>query len=132
MSPMPNGDTETEGLTGSLRRIGRSVLGLARTRVELFALELQEEKLRTLNLLVWLVVAMALAVAGLLVAIGALALFLWETAGYAGLVGLVIIALAGAAAILWSLRRRILSGPGPFAGTVAEFGKDLECLQDRE
>lgn len=118
-----------EGLAGSLRRTASSVLGLARGRIELFALELQEEKLRTLNLLVWFSVAIALAVAGLLVAIAALALFLWDAAGYAGLVGLVLVTLGAAAAVLWHLRRRILDGPGPFAGTVAEFNKDLSCLR---
>ncbi|HYD85257.1 MAG TPA: phage holin family protein [Opitutus sp.] len=122
-------NSEADGLGASLRRIGASLLGLAQTRIELFSVELQEEKLRLLNLLVWFSVAMALAVAGLLVAIGALGLFLWETAGYAGLVGLVVVTLGGAAGLLWMLRRRILRRPAPFAETAAEFKKDLESLR---
>lgn len=121
--------SENDGLSGSLRRIGASLLGLAQTRLELFSVELQEEKLRVLNLLVWFSVAMALAVAGLLVAIGALGLFLWETAGYAGLVGLVVGTLGGATALLWMLRRRILRRAAPFAQTAAEFKKDFESLR---
>lgn len=125
---MSESDPNSEGLAGSLRRIARSLLGLAHTRIELFAVELQEEKLRTLNLLLWFSVAMALGVAGVLVAIGALGIFLWEVAGYAGLVGLVVVTLGGAAGMLWDLRRRILKRPGPFAQTAAEFKKDLESL----
>lgn len=116
----------------SARRMTSSVLGLLHTRISLAAVELQEEKLRAISLLIWLCVAMAMGVAGILVAISALAIFLWEQAGYAGLIGLALGALAGGATVLWLLRRSILRGPQPFAVTVAEFGKDLQCLRPRE
>ncbi len=114
----------------SVRRVGRSLLGLLRTRVELFAVEFQEEKLRALSLMTWFAAAVALGAAGVMVAIGALALFLWRTAGYAGLAGLALGALAASAAILWGLRRWIVHGPAPFAATVKEFRKDAESLQE--
>lgn len=129
---MAEAEHETGGVMNSARRFGRSLLGLAQTRTELFAVELQEEQLRALHRLLWLGVAIAFAAAGLLVGIGTLAWFLWQTAGYAGLAGLAGAALAVAAAIFWGLRRSILRGPPPFAGTVAEFRKDLECLHHRE
>lgn len=113
----------------SLQRIARSLLGLVHTRVELFALELQEEKLRAVGLLVWCAVALALAVAGVLLAVGTLALFLWETAGYAGLVSLTVLVLAASAGLLWFVRRRILRGPLPFEATAAEFRKDAASFQ---
>ena len=103
-----------------------------RTRAELFAVELQEEKLRAIRLLLWVAAAIALGVAGLLVAIGGLALFFWELAGYWGLAGLAAGALGLAAIILWIIHRRITHGPAPFAGTVAEFRKDAECLRQRK
>ncbi|MEO7415282.1 MAG: phage holin family protein [Opitutaceae bacterium] len=115
-----------------MRRMGTSALGLLHTRVELFAVELQEEKLRAMQLLVWLSVAVALGVASILVAVGALALFFWQTAGYAGLIGLAVVTFAAAAGIFWMLRHRILSGESPFAETAAEFRRDLECLHREE
>jgi uncharacterized membrane protein YqjE len=118
----------TTGLWASVRRIADSLLGLAQSRIDLFAVELREEQLRALDLVVWLGLAIALASAGLLVGLGALALFLWAAAGYAGLVGLALAALVAAAGIVLSIRRRIVRGPVPFAETIAEFTKDRECL----
>ncbi len=113
----------------SVRRLANSMLGLARTRVKLFSLELQEEKLRTINLAVWLCLALALGATGLLVAIGTLAWYLWQVSGYAGLVGLAVALLIAAAGIVWRLRREIVRGPAPFSATVAEFQKDLEWVR---
>lgn len=117
------------GWLNSLRRAGDSLLGLVQSRIELFAVELREEKLRDLNLLVWLVVALALVVAGLLVGLGALAIYLWDIAGYLGLVGLALATLAAGAGILLGIRRRIQNGPIPFAETIDGFRKDRECLR---
>lgn len=117
------------GWLASLRRIGESSLALLRSRFELFTVEWQEEKLRLLNLLIWFGLAAALGVAGVFVAVGTLAVWLWDWAGYAGLIGLAVAALAFAFGILWSVRRKIQTGPPPFAHTVAEFRKDGECLR---
>lgn len=129
---MAHDGADSGDLMSSVRRLGRSLLGHVHTRVELFTVELQEEKLRALNLVLWLSVAVAFGMAGILIAVGVLALFLWQTAGYAGLIGLAVAALAAAAGVFWSVRHRILHGPEPFAGTVDEFRKDAECLRPRE
>jgi uncharacterized membrane protein YqjE len=125
---MTRHETHTGGLLERLRGIGESLLALARNRVELFASELQEEKLRLINLLVWFSLAIVLGAGGLLVAIGTLAVWLWDVARYAGLIGLALAAFVGGAGILWGLRRRIETGSMPFTGTLAEFRKDTECL----
>lgn len=127
---MDPSDPKAQGWLDSLRRMGDSVLGLVQSRFELFAVELQEEKLRALNLVVWLVVALTLVVAGLLAGLAALGIWLWSVAGYLGLMGLMLAALAAAAGVLWGIRRRIRSGPVPFAETVAEFRKDRACLRN--
>ncbi len=121
---------KTGGWFASLRRIGESILALLRGRLELFTVELQEEKLRLVNLLIWLGVALALGTAGLLVGVAALAIWLWHAAGYAGLIALAAVTLAIAAIIVANLRRKIQTGPPPFAQTVAEFRKDGECLRN--
>ena len=121
--------TTTGGWLESLRRIGESLSALLRSRFELFTVELQEEKLRLLNLLVWLGLAAVIGAAGMLVAVTALAFWLWAVAGYAGLIGLAAVALAVAGGIIWSIRRKIQTSPTPFAQTVAEFRRDSECLR---
>lgn len=125
---MPDDDHPTDGWADSLRRTGSSLLGMAEVRLELFAVELQEEKLRTLNAIVWLVVALALLVAGLLVALASLAVYLWTVAGFVGLVSLALATLGAGAGILQVFRHRIRHGPTPFAETIGEFRKDRACL----
>lgn len=129
---MTEPDAAEGGLVGSARRVGSSLLTLLHTRVELFAVELQEEKLRALSFVVWFTTALALAVAGILIAMGIAGVFLWERAGYPGVIALAVAALGSSAGLLWLLRRRILRGPGPFATTISEMGKDLECLRTPE
>ena len=129
MTTMFESEQDSGGIMESTRRLGNSLVGLLQTRAELFAVEVQEEKLRAVRLLVWVAAAIALGVAGLLVAIGGLALLVWEMAGYWGLAGLAAGAIGLAAIILWIIHRRVTHGPAPFAGTVAEFRKDAECLK---
>jgi uncharacterized membrane protein YqjE len=127
---MEGNEHPPDGWLEGLRRAGDSLLGLVQSRFELFTIELQEEKLRALNLVVWLVIGLTLGAAGLLVGLGALALWLWHVAGYFGLIGLMLAALAAAGGVLWWLRRRIRTGPAPFAETLTEFRKDRECLRE--
>ena len=110
-----------------LRRMGESFLALLRNRFELFSVELQEEKLRLLNLVLWICLAAALGFAGVFVGIVALAFLLWTLAGYLGLIGLAAICFGAAVAIIMGISKKIQSGPAPFAQTVAEFRKDSEC-----
>lgn len=120
-SPNPGGWLE------SLRRIGGSLLALLRGRLELFSVELQEEKLRLLNLLVWIALAAALGFGAVLITIIALAFWLWTVAGYLGLIGLALACFIAALCIIVGIRKKIQTGPAPFAQTVAEFRKDAEC-----
>ena len=116
----------------SVHRLGTSLLGLVQTRAELFVVELQEEKLRAITLLLWLALGLSLGIGGVLVAIGTLALYLWQIAGYPGLAGLAGGTLVAAALIFWSIRRRILRGPQPFAETIGQFRKDASSLRRPE
>lgn len=129
---MFDGADNPGGIMASARRLGTSLLGLLQSRAELFAVELQEEKLRALHLLAWLTAAVALGVAAILMVVATLALFLWQNAGYAGLIGLAVGVLAAAIVLFAVIHLRIMHGPEPFAATVAEFRKDAECLRRNE
>ena len=127
---MDEASDKSGGWQHSIRRAGDTLLGLAQNRFELFTVELQEEKLRALDVIVWLVVALALIVAGLLVVLGALALYLWRVAGFLGLIGLALVTLGAGAALLRKIHNQIRNGPSPFAQCLDEFRKDRECLRD--
>lgn len=112
-----------------MRRMGDSFLALTRNRLELFTVELQEEKLRLLNLLIWITLAAALGFAGVFILVIALAFWLWAVAGYLGLIALALAALAAAVGIVFGIRNKLQTSPAPFAQTVAEFRKDGGCLR---
>lgn len=116
-----------EGVIETLRRMGESCWALLRNRFELFTVEWQEEKLRFISSLLWLGVALAFVFAGIFIGVGALAFWLWNTAGYLGLIGLALACLLVAGGVIFRLRRKIQAEPTPFAQTVSEFRKDAEC-----
>lgn len=120
------------GLLVSLRRIGDSLLALAQSRAQLFALELRSAQLRLVDTLLWLSIAVALGALGVLLGTAALAIYLWEIARFAGLLGLMALFVGAAAVVFWRLRERLRNEPTPFAETIAEFKKDRACLQKQD
>ncbi len=128
---MSDPEAKSNGWSESLRRSSDSILGLIQSRLELFAVELQEEKLRVINLVVWMSIAISLGSAGLSALMAALAFILWHSAGYLGLIALGAVAMGGAAVILCFIRHRLHHGWTPFSTTVAEFRKDRECLSKK-
>ena len=123
-------DEGGEGNWGaSVKRVSGTLFGLVQNRLELFALEWQEEKIRLLSLLTWLAVALAIGIAGLLIGISALALYCWSVAGYLGLAGLGLALLLIGSAMLWIIHLQLQERPLPFAATVGEFAKDRDCFR---
>ncbi len=120
------------GVLASLRRMGDSLLGLVQTRAELFALELEGEARRRLDLVVRLAVALAIGAMGLMLATAALALYLWETARYTGLLVAAGCFVGLSAVLVWRVREGARRGPKPLAATLAEFEKDRACLQGKD
>jgi uncharacterized membrane protein YqjE len=120
------------GLLGSVRRIFDSLLGLAQSRLQLFSLELESEKIRLVDTLIKLAIVLAVAFIGLLLAAFTVAMFVWEQAGFPGLLIMTGVILATAGILLWCLRSGLRKGPAPFAKTLAEFNKDRSCLGKKD
>lgn len=116
------------GLLHSAQNLLASLLALARTRLELFSTELQEELTRLIFTVIGAVVVLVLAALG--VAFAALALIIAAGEQYrsilAASVALVLIALAGAA--WWSLRGLGREKPRPLSATLAELERDRDAL----
>lgn len=113
---------------GSLSTLLATVLGIGRTRLELFAVEVQLELRRLAGLLLWGFIAacasfMALLAGGLFIIIA-----FWDSHRVlaAGLVAGVYV--AGALIAVLVLRAKIRSKPPMFQGTLAELARDSERL----
>lgn len=122
------GPTSGGGFFEPFRRLSDSVLALVQHRLELFAVELQLEKVRALDVLVR---AAALVILGLLTLVAGtatLVVALWDTSPVLVLALVTLCYGAGAAGVAFSLRRRLHAGPKPFSGTLEELRKDRACF----
>lgn len=129
---MPESDTSPKGLSGSIRQIALSVLGLIENRVQLLAVELQLERLRLLETLLKFAAAVSLAAVGLLLGIFTLALYVWQVARYAGLVAMTLLFLGAGAFLLWRLRDHLRKSPTPFEQTLNQLKKDREWFTTKK
>lgn len=124
--------TEKEGgLFASLRRLLDSALALVQNRFEVFSVELQEEKIRLVDLLLRAVVVVVLGFMTLIAATALIVVWLWDSSPVAVLAIVTLLYGLTAAGMGYSLKQRLQRSPRPFAGTLAEFKKDRECLGKR-
>ena len=111
------------GLFASAKRLADLTLATAHNRVELFAVELQEEKCRLIQSLLLAAAAIALGVTALtLVTITVVVLF-WENGRVPALCVLSGLFVVASFLVVRALNRLVASAPG-FRGTLAELEKD--------
>jgi uncharacterized membrane protein YqjE len=129
---MDDPEARPGGLLGSFRRIGDSVLGLLHSRLELAALEVQEEKIRLLDLLLRVAAVVVLGIMALVAATALVAVLFWDRSPVAVLV-IITVVYAGATLSFWlDLKKRLKNDRPPFADSVAEFEKDLQYLRNKK
>lgn len=112
------------GLFASLGQLGARLLGIAHTRVQLLALEIEEERRHFLAMLVLILLAafcLALAVALLTIVV---IVAYWDEHRVAVLLALAGgYGLAGVSTVLWTASR-MRAKSSPFAASLAELRKD--------
>jgi uncharacterized membrane protein YqjE len=116
------------GLAGSIARLARTALAVLRTRLEILATEIEEERIRFAGLAL-MVAAIAFCVQmAVLLGVIFLVVLLWESHR---LVTLGVLSgtflVAGVALFLW-LRHRLRTRPRMFASTLGELTKDDERI----
>ena len=118
------------GLLQSVQGVLATLLGLARTRLELLSVEVQELLARLVLLMVGAVAAILLA--ALALGFGAVALVMAVAPEYRVAVasGLAVAFLAAAALIAWRVRRE--ARVRAFAASLGELERDAKALEPRE
>lgn len=125
MSGLGTALTELAAAAGRLGGLGADIL---RDRLELLALELREDRVRILQVLILALLGTALMVFGLLLLVAAAIYALPPEWRLLGLVAAAAAALGSGCAALCALKRRLKSGPGLFAQSMAELEKDKACF----
>jgi len=116
-------------IAAAVRRIGADVLDLARTRLELAAIELQEGAHRLLGYLAWAVAAAVLGLFALgLVVLFVLVLF-WDTHRLAAVGGMAVLFILGTLFAVGKLRAGLAARPPMLPATLAELRKDAAALK---
>ena len=125
------GDSESggAGLLSSIRGLADGLLDTVRDRLELFALELHEEKFRVIQLFIWISAAIFSAILAITFVSLTIVYLFWESARLAVLGGFAAVYTGGFVAILVYCRKFIARQPKPFQSTLAELRQDRLCIR---
>jgi uncharacterized membrane protein YqjE len=132
---MTDGGSEqspARGLSAAVGRLGASLLGLVRTRLELASVELAEERDRVQHQVTSLVVAIAMFMFALLFAATWIVVYFWDTNRLTAIAVVAIVFAAAGAALLMLRSQAARAAPMPFAATIAEFERDRATLAGRD
>jgi uncharacterized membrane protein YqjE len=125
-------DTATSGPVGylrSLRSLGDGLLASVQDRLQLFTVELQEEKFRLIQTFIWISAAVFTGMMAVTFASLTLVYLFWDSARLAVLGGLAVLYAAALGVIIIAFRRYRARQPNPFAATLHEIGEDRACIR---
>jgi uncharacterized membrane protein YqjE len=125
---MPPTEPPAPGLFESLRRLCDRGLALLHNRVELFGVELEEQKARLVRLLVLGGLAVLLSCLALGVITATIVVLVGENARGPVLIGFCVLYVLAAAAAFMALRKESRSAPPAFRDTISELKKDRDWL----
>ena len=116
-------------LLAAAGRVASTLVAMVGTRLELAAVEFQEDARRLLGYLAWSLLAVFLAAgAVMLVALFVILLF-WDSYRLQAVAGMAVLLAAGAGLIVMSVRSKLNAQSPLFADTRAELRKDVEYVR---
>lgn len=128
--PRPMSAHPTDGIVRSGRRILGILVSMVRTRLNLLAVELMQEKSRIWLILVLTALALVFASMALLMFSLLVVVVFWDENRVLAVGGLLAFYIAGAVVTLLVLREKAKLGSKLFAGTLSELSKDSAALEE--
>ncbi len=129
---MDESEPASPGILGSVRRTADTVLSTLHNRVELFALELQEEKYRLIALLLWVAAAIFFCVLAISFVAVTIVYFSPDKARPYVLGAFCLIFIVMAVSAVAGLRKELRERPSPLSDTLSELKKDINWLRSQE
>ncbi|MDH4555452.1 hypothetical protein E8F11_09725 [Pseudomonas sp. BN417] len=120
--------SRASGRAPSPKRIGASLLGLLHSHVELFGIELQEQKANSLFLLLFGGLTLIFALLLLIGLSGLVLMLLWDNWRFEALGGLCLFYLLASLYCGIRLRAAVDDDESPFSATLEELARDRERL----
>ena len=119
------------GIVQSLRNLAATLVALLRTRFELLVTELEEERIRLLQLLFWAAGALFFFGVGILLLIVLLVAIFWDNHRITAIVVLAGVFLAAGVGMAIGVRKRMHARPKLFSASLEELAKDRDQLTPR-
>jgi uncharacterized membrane protein YqjE len=113
----------------SLARMGRTLLGVIHTRLELISVEVEEELVRLASYLVLALIALFCGGIALLLLILFVVVLFWDSYRTEVLCLLILLFGGAAAGLGWYLRRAWRNKPRLLAHSLSELREDARTLQ---
>jgi uncharacterized membrane protein YqjE len=124
-----SGDTGAgAGIVQSLRNLAATLVALLRTRFELLATELEEERIRLLQLLFWAAGALFFIGAGILLLTVLLVAIFWDSYRITAIAVLAGIFLAAGIGMAIGVRNRMQARSRLFSASLEELERDRNRL----
>lgn len=118
------------GLLVSIKHLASSLLAAAQTRLEILATEIEEERVRLEQMLVFALGAVFCLGMGMVLSVAFVIVYFWDTHRLAAVGSLAAGFLALGALLGLILRDRAKSRPKLFAATRGELAKDQAALRE--
>ncbi|ARU31312.1 hypothetical protein CAP31_06205 [Sulfuriferula sp. AH1] len=116
------------GLLDSLRMLARSLIAILHTRMELLAIDLEEERERLSTLIALLLMALFFIGLGIVLSTLLIIVMFWDTHRLQVLAGLTGLFLVGGMVAIWTALQKIRTLPRIFAATLAVLYRDSTRL----
>ena len=123
-----NATAPSKGLFSSARRLVDTGLELAQVRIELLAVELEQEKGRVFDGLLWAALALWLLGVGVVLLTGLLVMLFWDGYRLPALAVLGLLFVGGGLASVRLARQKLASPEGLLSATRAELARDRKAL----
>jgi len=118
------------GILQSVRALAATGISFVQTRLDLLVTEIEEERLRLLQLLWWAAAALFAILIGVLLLALLIVVLFWDTHRIAALAVLAGLFLAAGAALAAGVRSRMRDRPRMLSATLTELGKDRDGLME--
>jgi uncharacterized membrane protein YqjE len=110
-------------------RVASTLVAMVGTRLELAAVEFQEDARRLLGYLAWTLLAVFLAAASIMLVVLFVILLFWDSYRLQAVAGMAVLLSLGAGLIVMSVRSKLNAQTPLFADTLAELRKDVEYVR---
>lgn len=127
---MADDSNPSSGSLSSAKRLLATGVAAVQTRLELFLVEIEEEKHRLVELFVWILIAVSLGLITLLLATFTIIYLFWERAPLTVLIVLGVVYAAATLLAYKTVQARIRSRSA-FSATLDEIKKDRACLETK-